>query len=404
MPQDTLSITIFAGGELALPWTVNVSDPALFDLVLVGVQGGATVFPGVRSTDSPLKLLVQNSPQTGVTLAESSTFEVTAGPRMFPASSASGTDTFSAEPTTTEALPNPVPTQAPTTASRRPTTDIIIGVVVGNTVLILVAILIWWYRARRQRQRGTSAHPVPIEDEDDDAVSKSDPPLLPVHTQVSPFPISHPSARMSPLRVPHLRPASDSYSSSSPPSRKSSSYYPTSPASTRRPASKYQSAAKQPPGMSQHAPTRTSHSRQLSYGLQPASPAHRRKRSYDLQPASPHGEWASYLPNPHLSPHRASTMPLPRDAHAPFRTHRLELQVELEAALSETMYDKDEPPETPSKTPTPRRPPRLRCMSEPLSPEFEVDSADAHAVDELVREARQSVSERSTDVSYGEFS
>jgi hypothetical protein len=74
----------------------------------------------------------------------------------------------------------------------------------------------------------------------------------------------------------------------------------------------------------------------------------------------------------------------------PSGAQRLEMQVELETALSETVYDKEEDPEnepeTPMnlKTPTRRRP--LRCMSEPrpLSPEF--GSTDAHELDEMIRQ------------------
>ncbi|KAJ6543621.1 hypothetical protein DFH09DRAFT_1367941 [Mycena vulgaris] len=133
MPQDTLSMTVFTGGALALPWTLGASDPDLFDLVLVGVQSGATVFPGIRAEDSPLKLLVKNAPQnyffraldntTGATLAESSAFEVTAGPTMMSPSMSADAGDSSAWPTTTDVLAIPASTQSQvahtsTTASR----------------------------------------------------------------------------------------------------------------------------------------------------------------------------------------------------------------------------------------------------------------------------------------------
>lgn len=63
IPQDTLSITVFTGGALALPWTLSASDPKVFDLVLIGVQSGKKVFPGIQSSSSPFKLLFQDAPQ-----------------------------------------------------------------------------------------------------------------------------------------------------------------------------------------------------------------------------------------------------------------------------------------------------------------------------------------------------
>ncbi|KAJ6615890.1 hypothetical protein B0H10DRAFT_2039438 [Mycena sp. CBHHK59/15] len=62
-PEDTSSQTIFTGGALSLSWIINVSDPSEFDLLLVGVRDGKTVFPGINSADSPLSLLVNFSPQ-----------------------------------------------------------------------------------------------------------------------------------------------------------------------------------------------------------------------------------------------------------------------------------------------------------------------------------------------------
>jgi hypothetical protein len=56
-------MTIFTGGAFMLSWNLNASDPQLFDLVLVGGSDGQKVFPGIRSEDTPLKLLFNYSAQ-----------------------------------------------------------------------------------------------------------------------------------------------------------------------------------------------------------------------------------------------------------------------------------------------------------------------------------------------------
>ncbi|KAJ6578082.1 hypothetical protein B0H19DRAFT_575279 [Mycena capillaripes] len=62
-PEDTMSMTIFTGGELSLSWNLNASDPQLFDLVLVGMSDDPVLIPGINSNDNPLTLLVNYSPQ-----------------------------------------------------------------------------------------------------------------------------------------------------------------------------------------------------------------------------------------------------------------------------------------------------------------------------------------------------
>ncbi|KAJ7719494.1 hypothetical protein B0H16DRAFT_1606464, partial [Mycena metata] len=78
-------MTIFTGGVLSLSWIVNASDPPLFDLTLVGEADGPILFPGIRSANSPLELLVNYTakiflPGGGKSgrrhSAENSTFEV----------------------------------------------------------------------------------------------------------------------------------------------------------------------------------------------------------------------------------------------------------------------------------------------------------------------------------------
>ncbi|KAJ7146783.1 hypothetical protein C8R44DRAFT_758168 [Mycena epipterygia] len=372
-PEDTQSITVFTGGTLSLAWTLNASDPQLFDLVLVGVSGNKTVFPDIDSIESPWKLVIKNSPQnyffqaldhtTGATLAESSTFQVTAAPTilsgsMFPLSGDNGAPNIAGPgPTSTNAIPSTQSqvTQHSTAVSRRALIGIIVGAILCNTVLIALATFIWRYRVRRRR--GNTAHPVLI-DEDvlpKDESEESSPPL---YTHLFPFPMpGTPPPRLAPLRASRLRPASE-YKSPSPhhssshrppfSHRKLSSYDTTSPSSTHRPASSYQPGSKR---------AQMSHHRKLSHNLPPSSP---------LSYASP------------ISP--KDRRPTPRGSLTPATARRLELQVELETALSETVYDKDEP-ETPSKIPTRRR--VLRSTSEPRPLSSEFGSAEGH--DEMIR-------------------
>jgi hypothetical protein len=221
-------------------------------------------------------------------------------------------------------------------------------VILGNVVLVVVAFFIWRYRLRRQP---TSAHPIPIDD--DESLWKSardDSPLLPVHAKLSPFPMSHPPHTLPPLHASaRLHPATEyeyKNSTSSPTSSLRKSSYPTSPASTRRPTLSSQSTAR----MSQVE--RGHHFRKMSYDLAPASPL-RHASPRDTQPPS-------YF-------RHVSTAPGHKGTLAPARP---ELQVDLETALSKTVYDTE--PETPSKTPNRRR--RLRCTSEPRRLSSELDA------------------------------
>ncbi|KAJ7629705.1 hypothetical protein DFH06DRAFT_1225204 [Mycena polygramma] len=509
-PEDTMSMTIFSGGALSLSWNVNASDPQLFDLALVGGSDSPSIFPGIRSTDSPLKLLVNSSPQnyffratdntTGVTLAESGMFEVTSKPRMMHTSSSmslSGND--SSPSATTDVL-----AQSQTSATQ-PRTNMkigrgsFIGAIVGSIVgtAVIFAALVWWYCARRRRRAAPRDRPMLI---DDDALSKvgSEAPSLPAYAYPSPFPmpttasrptLSPPPAasrpRLSPLRLATLqamseRPSRHRQSSSDerPPSgyRKTSSYYPsntrspgvhyaavrnptspvTSPTS-RRPAVRYQpvrnptsratspvsaprasasygrssprnpasratspvsdprtgrSSPRNPPSRATsprptpHVSTKyrpvssprlmspvtstaaSTHPPGLSYkpaSYQHARESHHRKLSHDVPPSSPLSKVAltperraSYFLDERPA-RRASTL-------LPSAAERLETQVELETALSETVYDNAEDAATPGnlKAPPSRRR-ELRCTSEPrLS--SEVGSADGHELQQMLRE------------------
>jgi hypothetical protein len=128
---------------------------------------------------------------------------------------------------------------------------------------------------------------------------------------------------------------------------------------------------------------------------------HYRKMSYDLTSASPlrHASPVSYA-----SPHdaqppsyfrHASTAPGRKGTLAPARP---ELQVDLETALSKTVYDTE--PETPSKTPNRRRP--LRCTSEPRR----LSSELGHELDALILPGQgpERVGRIDISQSYGEFS
>ncbi|KAJ7149860.1 hypothetical protein C8R43DRAFT_1128340 [Mycena crocata] len=404
-PQNTLSMSVFTGGALSLSWILNASDPKQFDLVLVGPSGNAAEFPAIHSDASPLHLLFSSPPQnyffraldnsTGTTLAESGTFEVTVAPSMLPGSMMP--PNAMEAPTSTG-----TPKQSEVAQARaQPSRKSLIGGIIGGAaaiILILLAVLVW-----RFRRRASSSGPVLI---DDDAYSKygREDPSLPVYAKLSPFPMTHapPDMSMSPLHVAHLRPMSSTASRN----RKSTSYYPTSPASTRRPSSSYETGPK------------TGHRRQLSYDIPPSSPlsyqsptsespkhmrasyfdggfqrpktrtSHHRQASYDIVPASPlshNSPTASKRRRSSYIPSRAATAP-PRGSITPAGARRLELQVELETALSETVYEKDEP-ETPSKTPTRRRP--LRCTSEPRPLSSEFGSADGHALEEAIRKAQE---------------
>ncbi|KAJ7765852.1 hypothetical protein DFH07DRAFT_810045 [Mycena maculata] len=270
-------------------------------------------------------------------------------------------------------------TQAPTKTSRVALIGLIVGVVLGSIVVVAVLVLVW----RLQRRRKGSVRPMLIED---DAVSKDGSErasMLPVYTHLSPFPMSPGRPRMSPLRIDGQRRMSErpstSYSSRPSTHRKSSSYYPTSPettertgspvmtqrtSTTRRPASSYQ------PGYRDRASKyqRVSHHRKLSYDL----PSSSSPLSYQA-PTLPKARRASYFQD--SRPTSTHDRPSSRGTPTPSAARRLELQVELETALSETVYEKDEP-ETPAKTPTRRNP--LRCMSEPRPLSSEYGSIDSH--------------------------
>ncbi|KAJ7503299.1 hypothetical protein B0H11DRAFT_579142 [Mycena galericulata] len=390
MPQDTLSMTIFTGGEFSLAWTLDASDPAVFDLVLIGVSEGMTVYPGIQSETSPLKLLFSDAPQnyyfraldntTGATLAEGATFEVTAKPTMLAATSDAGVSgsNNAVWATSTDTLTMPTQSHVTLVSTKTPRVQligVIIGVILANIVVVVVLFFVWRYRARRAR--GSSARSLLIED---DALSKDGssegPPLLSVAAHVSPFPIPPARPRMSPLRVEGLRPVSDHpaslYRQSPASQRKSSSYYPTSPASTYRPTSSYQ------PGYgyrtSKYQPL--SHHRKLSYDL----PSSSSPLSYQ-SPMSPKDRRASS----YLHDRPCEYRPSPRGTLTPAYKRHLELQVELETAVSETVYEKNAEPEMPAKVPTRRHP--LRCTSEPRPLSSEYGSADSHELQGNIRHA-----------------
>lgn len=246
---------------------------------------------------------------TGKTLAESGTFEVTAGPTI---SSASGSLSPSTATTSSGALATKSPTvQSSTTAPRRPITGIVVGVVAGNVVILALAALLWWHRVRRRRQRAASARPVLL---DDDAFSRDGseaPPMLQLRTQLpSPYP-------MSPAGYPH--PAA------SPTSHESSSYYPTTPLTSYQSTGTRLHTSQDSHKLSNDAqPTTSLDSQGTSYfpeprrsltlamtRLQHEPQSHHRKVSYDLRPTSPKAETR-----------RSSTLTTTRVQHEPPSHHR----------------------------------------------------------------------------------
>ncbi|KAF7335443.1 hypothetical protein MVEN_02197500 [Mycena venus] len=433
------SMSIFTGGMLSLSWTLNSSDPEIFDLVLVATSGDTKSFPGIPSAGRGVSMLFTSPPQTGATLAESSTFEVTAKPSIISASATVAGAPPSTEasfislwPTSTGVLAIPVSTQSPspqarTKLARGTLVGAIAGTVAGSAIIVVG--LIWLFCARRRRAAPTG--PVLI---DDDGVSKveSEALSLPVCAQLSPFtmgPTRLAPPRLAPLRVADLRLVSSQRPTSN--YHNSSGYYPASLASTHRtpvdirhPISSYKPVSYQrdpPSPASTHRPTLstqlasykrdptsratspaspyrpTSSCKSVSYQRDPpsrvTSPAsphrpaanykgvsyhhapHHRKLSYDLPPSSPLTKAAL------SSKDRRTSFDQRRATLLPTATQqRLEQQVELETALSETVYDNEEEaddkqadPETRAKTPTRRRPLRLRTIG----------SSDGHELDEM---------------------
>ncbi|KAF8155342.1 hypothetical protein K438DRAFT_1862634, partial [Mycena galopus ATCC 62051] len=339
--DDAQSITIFTGGTFSLPWTLNSSDPQLFDLVLLGLSGNTETFPGIASKDLSLDMTFTSQPQvyffraldntTGTTLAESSTFEVTASPSV-----------ISAPPQSQSLL-------AHTGIARGALIGAIVGAVAGTA---FAAGLIWFFCVHRRR--AAPREPVLI---DDDCLSKSgsEMPVLPVYVKLSPFPV--PPTKLAPLRLSPLRvagqPTARTMSTSCHTSyeRPASSHRKSSSTDTTNSVSTLQTSVARPPKLS-YKPVSHQHN---------SSIASTRRQTLDLGPGSPLTEAA------------VSSMDHARTRKLPAKL-RLEQRDELETALSETVYDKgvepgkaDPEPKTP-KTPTRRAPLRLRTIG----------SADGH--------------------------
>ncbi|KAJ7035293.1 hypothetical protein C8F04DRAFT_1098779 [Mycena alexandri] len=405
-PKDTLSMTIFAGGTLSLSWIVNASDPPLFDLILVGEADGLILFPGIRSADSPLELLVNYTAQkyffravenpAGETLAESSMFEVTSAPRILSVSNSDDSPWL----TTTNVVAIPKTTESQTFGlSTRTERGTIIGAIVGGVlgaavVVAVAAVLIWRWRVRRRRR--TSGRPILI---DDDALSKTGrevPPLLPVYAQMlSPFrmPSESPPSMLTPglARLQPVHPSSGHRQSLGQPS--SSGHHRSQPRLLKlepvRPPSKYQSPGPHSPTShpwsSKYDPTRspvsTQHSRASYSPVSSKRVSHHRKFSYDIPAPS---LLSSRLPQSRRSSHFPEERNTERRRIRPAGTERPDqLQVDLETAASETLYEKDEP-ETPLKPPTRRHPLRTRSEPRPLSSEF--GSTEGHELGEQIQQ------------------
>ncbi|KAJ6567495.1 hypothetical protein B0H10DRAFT_1949623 [Mycena sp. CBHHK59/15] len=266
-------------------------------------------------------------------------------------------------------------------------------VVLALLNVVIIAILIWRYHIRRRR--GPAALPMLIEE--DMSPKGVEPPLLPQHGHLSPFPMS--PATVAPLRIPRPRPASVYRQSST-------SDHPTvAPLRiARRPASDYRqlSTSDHPPSAhpsrtsssfppsGHHPPPQRSRTSEYREKSQYQSLSHDRppSTSYRRPPSTSRRE------HPPSAPH---VRPSPRGTLTPAAARRLEFQVELETALSETVYDKEDVPETPSKVMPPRRRP-LRLMSEPRPNSSEYGSSDGHArraeLEELNEKIRQAEAQR----------
>ncbi|KAJ6578081.1 hypothetical protein B0H19DRAFT_1122326, partial [Mycena capillaripes] len=290
-------------------------------------------------------------------------------------------------PTTTDILAIPLSTQ-PQAAAAQPQTDLeiapgsfiaaIVGAILGTA--LVVGALIYFYCVRPRR--ATPTGPILI---DDDALSKVES-EAPAHAYMSPFP-TPPAAsrpRLSPLRVTRLqlvpeRPSSGHRHSPTqrpPPSyRKSSTYYSTSSTSTRSPTVGYQPVSQRNDKSAATSPMST-RSPAASYKLASYQRvSHHRKMSYDLPQSSPLSKPSFFDERP--AARRASTLPLSG-------VQRLESQVDLETAFSETVYDKEEEPEIPTKPPTRRRP--LRCTSEPRPLSSEFGSTEGHELERMIQQ------------------
>ncbi|KAJ7149931.1 hypothetical protein C8R46DRAFT_1198503 [Mycena filopes] len=350
-PKDTLSTTIFTGGALSLSWIANASDPPLFDLTLVGELDDMMLFPGVRSEDTPWELHVTYRAQnyffravdhsTGRPLAESGVFQITSVPQI---------DMSNGSPTTgVVAIPQMTmsETMAMATVHPRSHRRILIGAIVGGVLgavilVAAVAVFVWRWRIRKR----AAGRPMII---DDDARSKAESEItsfLPVHARVlSPFRIQPAPATMPPLGLTRLEPAN---------------VFELQVTLLGSPSFQDAAAAPEiatsPPTVQAAKHTRVSHHRKLSYDI-PAQTPRSSKPS--------HNRHSSYFP------HERRVVPTPR---------LQEMQVELETAVSETLYDnekQEEESEMPLKPPpTRRRPLRTRSEPRPLSSEF--GSTDGH--------------------------
>ncbi|KAJ7183653.1 hypothetical protein C8R46DRAFT_1027336 [Mycena filopes] len=333
------------------------------------------LFPGIRSEDTPWELPVNYKAQNYFFRAvdHSSNGSPTTGVVAIPQMTMSETMAMAA------VRPR---------SHRRILIGAIVGGVLGAVILVAaVAVFVWRWRIRKR----AAGRPMII---DDDARSKAESELtsfLPVHARVlSPFRIQPAPATMPPLgltRLEPVRPTSSHLPMSSkspssghrhsktpqqlprlqpvrPPSRQRASTRPDSPSSRPR-ASRYDptspASTYSPASSSKH--TRVSHHRKLSYDI-PAQTPRSSKPSQTRHSTS-------YFPHERYGERRVTVVPAPRVQ---------EMQVELETAVSETLYDnekQEEESEMPLKPPpTRRRPLRTRSEPRPLSSEF--GSTDGH--------------------------
>ncbi|KAJ7266583.1 hypothetical protein C8J57DRAFT_375673 [Mycena rebaudengoi] len=299
---------------------------------------------------------------TSAVLAESGEFLVTATPTLPLASITSASSVTNTADLIDDETSGPTAT-GPSDQSRSKNQILVpqttfIATIVGITVvgMLAIAILAWRCCVWRRRARDGRPGAMLIEEGHSPTSKIGHESPLPPHQQLSPFPMSPVLAPLRGFSFEQRHPLeghSDRTVSSDHPSSRDR------PSSQYTPSSHHRAYRKMSEDSDRHDRA-TPRSRAPSQYTRAAQQRAHRKLSEDESYRRAARDYPP--PSVHLTPLRAPA----RGVLSPSARHRFELQLEVETALSETVYDKgEERAETPSKLVSPARRRPLRCMSEP---------------------------------------